>query len=105
SIERIEFTPWQQKNYDQNDNDTTSPHYDSPQTQYFDSLGRHFITEDDNKAAGKYRVHQTLDIAGRPTVVTDAKGRAMTTHLMGMQQPLKTTNIDSGTLWQINDAA
>ncbi|MEI6347853.1 MAG: RHS repeat-associated core domain-containing protein, partial [Bacteroidota bacterium] len=126
---KVEFTPWEQKSYDQNDNvlasqwytdrspsstasaedkraaQITIPHNNTPQTQYFDSMGRVFIIEDDNGTFGKYRVHNTLDIAGRPTQVTDAKERAMTHHFYAYKQPLSTQNIDSGKRWMVGDVA
>jgi RHS repeat-associated protein len=138
SFAKVEFTPWQQKSYDQNDTvaesqwyaDSNSPdpnepepsnskeraawlsakHYNTPQTQYFDSLGRVFIIEDDNgldvnSNPLKYRVHNKLDISGRPLIVTDAKSREMTRHFYGFKQQLFTHNIDSGSRWMITDVA
>ncbi len=126
---KVEFTPWEQKSYDQNDNvlasqwytlrspgstastedkraaQITIPHNNTPQTQYLDSMGRVFIVEDDNGTIGKYRVHNTLDIGGRPTLVTDAKGREMTRHFYAYKQPLYTQNIDSGKRWMVGDVA
>jgi RHS repeat-associated protein len=126
TLAKVEFTPWQQKSYDQNDTilesqwytaaqagstaqqraaQISAPHANTPQVVDFDTLGRPFQTTDDNAAEGKYTVHQTLDIAGRAIVITDAKNRAMTTHTMGLANLLKTTNIDSGTRWQLTDVA
>lgn len=126
---KVEFTPWEQKSYDQNDNvlasqwyadrspsssastedkraaQITLEHNNTPQTVYFDSLGRAFITEDDNGTFGKYRVKNKLDISGRPLEVTDAKERIMTWHFYGFTQALTTRNIDSGKRWTINDVA
>ena len=61
--------------------------------------------EDDNDVKVFYSVHNTLDIAGRPMKITDAKGREMTTITMGMMQSFSTHNIDSGTRWVLNDVA
>lgn len=77
---KVEFTPWEQKTYDQNDTakdsdwyiangsplatatEPTNPgersawltlkHYDTPQLAYFDTLGRVFETRDDNNESG-----------------------------------------------------
>jgi hypothetical protein len=126
TLAKVEFTPWQQKSYDQNDTilesqwytaaqagstaqqraaQISAAHANTPQVVDFDTLGRPFQTTDDNAAEGKYTVHQTLDIAGRPVVITDAKGRPMTTNTMGMANLLKTNNIDSGSRWIVNDVA
>jgi len=83
----------------------TLKHNNTPQTQYFDSLGRPFIIEDDNGTEGKYRVHTKLDITGRPLVVTDALNRQMTHNTYGFKQPLFTQNIDSGRRWMLADVA
>ena len=133
TLAKVEFTPWLQKQYDQNDTVTdsqwyadrnspdplgsepsdsreraawlTSQHANTPQTQYFDTLARPFIIEDDNGIDGKYHVHNKLDISGRPLTVTDAKGRPMTHHIYGFKQPLFTQNIDSGKRWMLADVA
>ncbi|MEI6767268.1 MAG: RHS repeat-associated core domain-containing protein, partial [Bacteroidota bacterium] len=79
-------------------------------TQYFDSLGRVFMIEDDNGLDNlsnplKYRVRNTLDITGRVIAVTDALNRVMTHHVYGLKQQLYTTNIDSGERWMLADVA
>ena len=129
---KVEFTPWLQKIYDQNDTMLESnwyinaqsgstalqtaatvsiPHADTPQIKHFDNLGREFQTDDDNNVINDndekvfYSVHNTLDIAGRPVKVTDAKCRVMTSITMGMMQSFSTHNIDSGTRWVLNDVA
>ncbi|NOQ26245.1 MAG: toxin [Bacteroidales bacterium] len=131
TLTRVEFTPWMQKNFDQNDTVTESAwyvqagspdpigaeptdeneraawlsaqHANTPQVRYFDNLGREFIVEDDNNSDGKYRVTTAFDIAGRPVTVTDAKERVMTINSFGMQQPLAVSNIDSGTRQLFSD--
>ncbi|WP_461644097.1 SpvB/TcaC N-terminal domain-containing protein [Labilibaculum euxinus] len=132
TFSKVEFTPWEQRNYDQNDTvpesqwyaDNGSPapegteptdpkqraawltakHANTPQLRYLDNLGREYMVEDDNGSEGKYRVHTQLDIAGRPVAVTDAKNRVMTTNTFAMQQALQVHNIDSGTRTILNDA-
>ncbi|MCT4648626.1 MAG: hypothetical protein N4A74_26800 [Carboxylicivirga sp.] len=132
TLTKVEFTPWQQRNYDQNDTlmesdwyaNLGSPgpngpepanaqqraawlaaqHANTPQLRHFDNLGREYMVEDDNGVDGLYRVHTKLDIAGRAVQVTDAKNRPMTTHTFAMQQALQVHNIDSGTRTLLNDA-
>ncbi|MCG8410760.1 MAG: hypothetical protein MI739_05695, partial [Bacteroidales bacterium] len=133
---KVEFTPWLQKNYDQNDTvleskwyiDKGKPgvsdpepvdalkraawlaaqHANTPQVKHFDNLGREFQTDDNNGKDSDnndiiYSVHNTLDIAGRPIKVTDAKGREMTKIQMGMQQSFAVYNIDSGNRYNLSD--
>ena len=132
---KVEFTPWQQKQYDQNDTSADSPwyidnggpdpqgsepsnsleraawlssqHYNTPQTQHFDTLGRVFLIEDDNldSVNGKYQVRNKLDITGRVLMVTDAKGRDITTNIFALKQQIITQNIDSGKRWMITDTS
>jgi RHS repeat-associated protein len=131
TLTRVEFTPWVQKSFDQNDTVLESDwyitagepdpegaepidansravwlsaqHANTPQVSYFNNLGQVFIVEDDNNNDNKYRVTTSFDIAGRPVTVTDAKGRLMTTNTMGMLQPLGINNIDSGSRQMISD--
>jgi RHS repeat-associated protein len=129
---KIEFTPWLQKQFDQNDTSSDSQwyidsgepdpqgsepsnsleraawlsaqHYNTPQTQYFDTLGRVFLIEDDN-GAEQYRVRNKLDITGRILMVTDALDRDITTNIFALTQQIITQNIDSGKRWMISDTA
>ena len=81
------------------------------QTIKFDTLGREFLTIDNNGLGENdtpqlYSVRNTLDIAGNIIKVTDAKGREMTRHKYDMTgRLLKTYNIDSGTRIMLHDAA
>ena len=106
---KVEFDAWQQKNYDQNDNNETSPHYETPQIQHYDTLGRMFLTRDDNGTKGSavyYDTRQQFDILSNVTAVQDAKDRWMTQNIYNMTgQVIYTYNIDSGRRWLLNDVA
>jgi hypothetical protein len=107
---RVEFNVWQQKNFDQNDCDPTSPHYNTPQIIDMDVMGRPFQTRDDNGTDGTpsyYTTHNKFDITGRPIAVTDAKERLMTQNLFAFSEEnlLTVENIDSGKRWLLNDVA
>ncbi|MEP0367424.1 MAG: SpvB/TcaC N-terminal domain-containing protein [Cyclobacteriaceae bacterium] len=131
TLTRVEFTPWEQKNYDQNDTVTgslwytsrnspdpaTDPeptdkderaawlaakHNDTPQVIHMDVLGRPFVTIDDNATDGNYTMTTELDIEGNPLSITDAKGRTAFTYTYNMLgQPIKTTHLDNGTRYAI----
>jgi len=48
----LEFNAWYLKNYDQNDCDINSDHYNTPQTVYISPLGKAYKTVDDNGTYG-----------------------------------------------------
>ncbi|MDD2965161.1 MAG: hypothetical protein PHU33_14530 [Bacteroidales bacterium] len=61
---------------------------------------------DNNGTAGSYVTYSRLDILGRVTQVTDAKGRLMTRHFYSIAgQPIHTHNIDSGHRWMLFNTA
>ncbi|TRX47105.1 hypothetical protein FNH22_30570, partial [Fulvivirga sp. M361] len=127
---KVEFDPWQQKNYDQNDTVLESlwyvarnspdpagaepadpeeraawlaaKHAGTPQVVHMDALGRPFITIDDNGPDGQYVLTNTLDIKGNTTQIMDAKGRTSFTYAYDMSnQVLKTTHLDNGTRYSL----
>ena len=104
---RVEFDVWQQKNFDQNDCDETSPHYNTPQIIDLDVLGRPFKTSD-NLGNNEFVVTENkLDITGRILEVKDALGRTATTNMYALSEKhlLTVDNIDSGKRWILNDTA
>ncbi len=105
----VAFDAWQQKNFDQNDNNDTTPHYDTPQIQHYDTLGRLFLTQDDNGVRGSavyYETRQQFDILSNVTAVQDAKGRWMTENIYNMTgEVVYTFNIDSGRRWLLSNIA
>jgi len=111
---KVEFNAWEQKNYDQNDCDSNSDNYNTPQRVYISPLGVAFKTEDDNRANSTETIAtgntvttiQTHDILGQVTVVEDALERSMTENVYDMAgQLIMTENIDSGKRWIIYNAA
>ncbi len=107
TMTKVVFDGWQQKNYDQNDCDTQSPHYNTPQVLDLDVLGRPFQTIDDNGTFGFVTTHNQLDITGRIVQVTDALGRTATQNKFALSEKhqVYVENIDSGKRWMINDTA
>ena len=55
----------------------SSQHTNTPHLVHFDSLGREFITVEDNGLSGKYSTHIEFDIEGKQRSITDAKGRVI----------------------------
>ena len=104
---KVEFDAWQQKNYDQNDCDQNSPHFNTPQVIDLDVLGRPFKTTDVITNSELRITKNKLDIAGRILEVTDALGRIATKNIYALSEKhiLTVDNIDSGKRWLLNDTA
>ncbi|MCB9300535.1 MAG: hypothetical protein H6566_07795 [Lewinellaceae bacterium] len=130
---KVEFTPWEQRTFDQNDNvlesawyarrtDSTRPDYindakektaatnaqahaDTPGVAHLDTLGRVFLTEEDNGPAGVYQTRLELDIEGNQRSMTDALGRKVmesTFNLAG--ETVHTSSMDAGQRWMLANA-
>lgn len=97
---KSEFDGWRKITFDANDTvlesewyrqkmllDTSSPDYraaqlaskhaNTPHLFHLDSLGREFVTVEDNAGFGKYSTHTEFDIEGKQRSITDAKGRTI----------------------------
>ncbi|MFZ5479067.1 MAG: SpvB/TcaC N-terminal domain-containing protein [Myxococcota bacterium] len=109
TLRKVEFTPWTQKFWDENDsiNDplcTASATLkalavgaDTPCSVYLDVQGRVYATDEVLDGSTTYTTEITLDVVGRPEVVTDARGIATQTQsydLLG--RPMKTKSPDAG---------
>ena len=128
SNSKVEFTPWQQSAWDQNDTlTTTTPwavahagqperakalaHAGTPTVTHFDSLGRAFKVVEHNKVGSPptdayYATTSDLDVQGNVLSVSDAKDRPCMTYAYGvLGQILKQTSIDAGTRWTFATAA
>lgn len=91
---KVEFTPWQQKTYDANDTVLDSAwynrmmggnnfekeaatkaaeHYNTPTKIALDTLGRTFLTIEDNGEIGKYETCSTFDIQGNVLSMKDPR--------------------------------
>jgi RHS repeat-associated protein len=104
---KVEFDAWQQKNFDQNDCDNGSPHYNTPQIIDFDVLGRPYKTSDNLGNDIFVETKNKLDITGRIVAVTDALNRVATENMYALNEEhlLTVRNIDSGKRWMLNDTA
>lgn len=77
-------------------------HYNTPQVQDMDSIGRPFRTRDHNgwdEAENPiyYDVRVAMDVQGNPVSTTDPKLRALSTMVPSPIGPLRTHHIDNGT--------
>lgn len=121
---KVEFTPWLQRTFDQNDTvlnsdwyaekiSSSNPyeqraaqlaagHADTPKVEHFDTLGRIFLMEDDNGAEGIYQTRFKLDISGNQIEVTDAKMRLITRNVFNMAgEQIHTASMDGGRRWSL----
>jgi RHS repeat-associated protein len=84
-------------------------HADTPQLTCFDSLGRPFLTIDDNGtdqdgAAQKYVTRVVLDLEGNQRQVTDAKDRAVMRYDYDMlSTQARQASMDAGKRWLFDD--
>jgi len=135
TFSKVEFTAWNQESRDKNDtvlesdwyaekgspdpnmpNEPTDPeeraaylaarHANTPQLVHLDTLGRTFLTIDDNGTLGKYETHVELDIKGNTLSVTDAKSRVIArTAYNLLDRGIYTESVDAGNRWLLNNVA
>jgi RHS repeat-associated protein len=129
TLSRVEFDPWQQLTFDENDTvlasqwyadrqnlpvtnperraaDAAALHADTPSVVHLDTLGRTFLTVTDNGAAGTFETRVALDIEGNQRSVTDARHRQIFTQGFDMLGTvIHSLSVDAGERWMLNDAA
>ncbi len=117
---RVEFTPWDQTSYDQNDTaadtawhtdrmalspgdperraaEVTIPHHDTPTSTYFDAQGRPVHTVATDGFGQTVSTRTILDIQGNVLEVIDGRGNTAETRTYGMLgQALQTQSVDAG---------
>ena len=127
---RVEFTPWKQTSFDENDTVSevgnlwraarqssatpllsaaeqraatlTDAHAGTPAVTHFDVQGRAFLGIADNGGGEKYATRPRLDIEGNPLSITDARGNVAMAHLFGVAgQKIHQKSIDAGERWMI----
>ena len=129
TLRRVEFDPWQQSTWDENDTvlesgwyaaraggalgaeeqraaELTEAHANTPAVVHLDTLGRPFLAVADNGALGSYETRTTLDVQGNTLAVVDALGRTVMEHdhdMLGGR--LHSSNTDAGERWVLNDVA
>ena len=129
TFRRVDFDPWQQSTWDENDTvlesgwyaariggqlgvdeqraaQLTEAHADTPAVVHLDTLGRPFLAVADNAALGSYETRTRLDVQGNTLAVIDALGRTVMAYdhdLLG-QKP-HSTSMDAGPRWMLHDVA
>ena len=128
---KVEFTAWEQKDYDQNDSvldslwyeERGSPrpedvepsdpesraawlaakHADTPAVTHLDSLGRAFYVETSDGMGGNPSVTRTvLDIEGNEKEIIDARGNSVMTYKYGIHgEKAYTKSMDAGERWML----
>jgi RHS repeat-associated protein len=128
TFSRVEFDPWRQLTFDENDtvldsqwhadrqtlplNDperkaatSAALHANTPTVVHLDTLGRAFLTIADNGVAGKYETRVELDIEGNQRSVTDARQRdVMVQDFDMLGTVIHSTSVDAGERWMLNNA-
>lgn len=133
TFSKVTFTPWEQLTYDANDTvlesdwylrrtDSARPdfindikekqaaakaaaHADTPGKAYIDTLGRVFLTEENNGAEGIYLTRVELDIEGNQRSVTDALGRKVMQSVFNIAgETVQTLSMDAGRRWMFTNA-
>lgn len=129
TFSRVDFDPWRQVAWDENDTVTDSDwyaqrqalpagdperraaelaadHAGTPAVDHLDPLGRPFLTVADNGDAGQYRTRVALDIQGNQRSVTDALDRQVMVYdydMLGNQVHL--VSADAGERWLLPNVA
>ena len=125
---KVEFDPWSQSTWDQNDTVLTSrwyaergspapggpeptdrseraaylaaQHAETPAVLYLDTLGRPFRALADNGPEGMNPTHTRLDIEGNPIEITDARGNRVELNAFDITgRNVRKESMDSGSRW------
>jgi RHS repeat-associated protein len=129
TFSKVEFDPWQQIIFDENDTVLASQwyadrqllpvndperkaaaaaalHANTPSVVHLDTLGRTFLTIADNGGAQKYETRLQLDIEGNQRSVTDARQRQVLSQDFDMLGTvIHSASVDAGERWMLNNAA
>ena len=129
TFSRVEFDPWQQLTFDENDTvlasqwyadrqnlplnhperkaaDAAAAHANTPTVVHLDSLGRTFLTVADNGAGGKFETRVKLDIEGNQRAVIDARQRKILVQDFNMLGTVvHSASVDAGERWMLNNVA
>ncbi|WP_437597398.1 SpvB/TcaC N-terminal domain-containing protein [Sorangium sp. So ce590] len=128
TFSRVVFDAWKQTSHDPNDTvlesswyaarqalpqgdserraaDLAAAHAGTAAVSHLDALGRVFRAVADNGAEGQYITQTTLDIEGRPLLITDARGNEAMQHRFGLGgQLLYQKSNDGGERWMLAGA-
>lgn len=129
TFSKVEFDPWQQLTFDENDTVVASQwyvdrqslpssdperkaatsaalHANTPTVVHLDTLGRAFLTVADNGAAGRFETRVELDIEGNQCSVTDARNRKILKQDFDMLGTvIHSVSVDAHERWMLNNVA
>jgi RHS repeat-associated protein len=105
SFTSVTFTPWEEKHYDENDNNKDSPFYDTPEKRCIDSQGRAFqVIQELEKNGDPLITHHELDIQGHERSNIDPSGVRCFEHTYDMSgKVLQTKSADADRHWTLNN--
>ncbi|MDR0307056.1 MAG: hypothetical protein LBI42_09510 [Chitinispirillales bacterium] len=97
---KVEFTAWEQKDYDQNDTTPDCPHYETPTVTHLDSLGRAFYVVANDGQNDDIVTRTILDIEGNEKEIIDARGNSVMKYKYGIHgEKACTESMDAGKVW------
>jgi RHS repeat-associated protein len=102
---KIEFTAWEQKDYDRCDTAAGSPHHDTPTVTHLDSLGRAFCVVANDGANDNIATRTVFDIEGNEKKIIDARGNAVMEYGYGIHgERCRSKSMDGGERWMLTAA-
>ncbi|MEZ4864233.1 MAG: toxin TcdB middle/N-terminal domain-containing protein [Caldilineaceae bacterium] len=96
---RVVYRPLQQLQYDEEDNNPASPHYDTPRTLTFDGLERLISVEEINRVNGqdeRYVTRYAYDDLSHLISIVDAQGNTKTQSFDALGRKLSIDDPDRG---------
>ena len=129
TFSKVEFDAWRQVTWDANDtvlqsrwyaerqllavnhperkaSDEAAQHANTPQTTHLDTLGRAFLTIDDDGQLGKFETQIELDFEGNVRAVIDALDRRVVTYDYDMLgNSIHQAGMDAGGRWMLLNVA
>lgn len=132
TFSRVEFTPWAQTSWDENDTvlepgngwyaarqpgaqpapsaaeqraaTLAAGHAGTPSVTELDVLGRAYLAVGDLGGGKKLRTRTTLDIEGNPLLITDARGNDAMMHTFDVAgRKMYQKSVDAGERWMLTD--
>jgi RHS repeat-associated protein len=99
---KVEFTAWEQRDYDRCDTAAGSPHFNTPTVTHLDSLGKAFLAIADDGTSHDIRTRTVLDIEGNEKQIIDARGNAVMEYGYGIHgERCYTKSMDAGERWML----
>jgi hypothetical protein len=82
----------------------TVAHRNTPTVKHYDSLGRPFVTVQDNGSEGRYTTRTVLDVEGNLRQMHDARDRLIVKYRYDLQgRPISKMSFEAGATWTLHD--